>query len=106
LLFYTTSFLALPILLLIWAIDFYLILVAAQLLLSGLRARWAAPLASQLQPIVDRIPNVLGRLLARRRDSCPPSWLPWLIVLSLAFVLRHLCLLFILKFLCTKGASS
>ena len=92
----TTSFWALPLSWLAWAIDLYLTMVVARLLLGQLRSDRALRLSQSLAEFTDGPPTrSLGRWLSRRGRPIA-SWLPWTIVICTGLVVRHALLRLIL----------
>jgi len=87
---YTTSILVLPIVILIWVLDTYLLLVAARHLLRCLSGDRAVRACSCLQQYTDPPADAVHHWLRSRRVRAVPSWLPWLLVITAVVVLRHL----------------
>ena len=85
-----TNILALPLILLVWALDAYLLIALIRLVLGGVRAMQSKPLYLCLQQLADGIPNRVDRWIAGWREVSNPSWLPWLVVLVSLIVIRHL----------------
>ena len=86
---FTTTILALPCVLLVWAIDGYLFI-----LFVGSVCRRFPPVASDpawrrnLAALADPVPEHVGRWLARRTTSTVPRWAGWAPVLCGLFVVR------------------
>ena len=92
---YTTNILSLPILLLIWAIDLYLLAAGIRLILSRIPA--ASGASRGLGGFTDPVPGVVGSWLSAIRRKAVPAWLPWLLVGAVALILRQLLILLILR---------
>ena len=86
---YTTNILAVPLVLLIWALDLYLFLAAARLLAGRFSGQKAAQLCSGLQPFTDPMPHAVERWIASRTRRSIPTWLPWGIVIVAAMFVRQ-----------------
>ena len=80
--------LALPVLLLIWSIDLWLLLASVRLILGWIPAAGRA--CQALSRLTDPVPQVVHGWLSRRGHKPVPTWLLWLIVLLAALVVRHL----------------
>ena len=90
---YTTNILVLPLVLLIWSVDVYLLIVSLRLILGQLSATRNSRLRQAFQEIVDPIPNRVSAWLQERRDRPSPGWAPWIIVIGVGLVVRHLLVL-------------
>ena len=80
--------LALPVLLLIWSIDLWLLLASVRLILGWIPAAGRA--CQALSRLTDPVPQVVHGWLSRRRQKPVPAWLPWLIVTVSSLLLRHI----------------
>ena len=87
---YTTNILAVPVILLIWSLDLYLLLVAARLVAGRISGQKAVQLCSCLQLFTDGPPHRVERWIAGRTERPIPSWLPWLVVVFVAMFVRQL----------------
>lgn len=87
---HTTNILTGPLLLGIWAIDIYLFLAAARLVLGRLSSTCNGRVCLALKLFTDPIPGRVLQRLQQRRASPVPLWQPWVIVLGSAVVIRHL----------------
>jgi len=87
---YTTNILALPLMVLIWTMDMFLVLSAIRLVLGHLSNARARGARAGLQRITDSVPEAISGWLSRRRQKPVPPWLPWLIVFIAAFLVQHL----------------
>lgn len=85
-----TNILALPLILLVWVLDAYLLIAFVRLVLSRVSGMQSKPLYLSLQQLTDGIPSRVNRWIAGWRDVSNPSWLPWLVVLVSLIVIRHL----------------
>ena len=92
-----TSILTLPLLIIIWCIDAYLILTSLRLLLAHFHSARANRWRSSLQPFTDPLPRALENFLSFKRDKPLPQWLPWLLAITGSLILRHLLLLIVLQ---------
>ena len=90
---HTTNILALPLLLVVWAIDAYLFLACIRLGCSLFKGSGAGRLRTTLQPVTDPLPEAISRWLAWHLKKPLPLWLSWLLVFLLGMVLRQLILL-------------
>jgi hypothetical protein len=96
---HTTSLLAGPVVFLIWCIDTYLFLVGCRLFLAKLDGSKSAMICQGLRVITDPLPSKIFQLLASRQTRTVPAWMPWLIVIAGALILRYLFLIAILTIL-------
>lgn len=85
----TTNILALPVVLLLWSLDAFVMLASIRLLLGQLAADWAARASSGLAPLTDWAPDNLQRLLEGKFRFPVRSWVAWAVVIGVALVLRH-----------------
>jgi uncharacterized protein YggT (Ycf19 family) len=86
---HTTNILVAPLLLAAWALDVYVFLACLRLLLGRFAGPAATNVCQGLGVITDPLPLAVGRVLARRSAAVLPSWLPWLIVILAAVILRY-----------------
>jgi hypothetical protein len=86
----TTNILALPLVLCIWAVDLYLLMACARLILGKWSGETAARICHGLKPITDPLPMAIRRWLQGHRGNLIPGWVPWAIVIGAGLVLRHL----------------
>ena len=86
---YTTNILALPLMLLIWIVELFLVLSAIRLALSHLSNVRAQGACTALQRYTDPVPEAIHGWLSRRWQKPVPAWLPWLIVIVSSLLLRH-----------------
>ena len=90
---YSTTILALPCVLLVWAIDGYLFI-----LFVGSVCRRFSPVASDpawrrnLAALADPVPERVGRWLAGRTTSDVPRWAGWALVVCGLFLARSVLL--------------
>ena len=85
---HASNIFAAPLVLIIWAIDCYVFVSVIRLLL-GCRQGQASKARLALQNITDPIPQAVHRWLSARWAVPPRPWLPWLIVLVTAAIVRH-----------------
>jgi len=86
---YITNPLALPLMLLIWTIDMFLLLSGIRLILGQVDTRWAKETSALLIRLTDPVPDTICGWLSRRRRPVP-IWLPWMVIFLAAIVTRHL----------------
>ena len=87
---YTTNILALPLMLLIWIVELFLVISAIRLVLGHLNSVRAQGTCAALQRFTDPVPEAIHGWLSRRRQKPVPAWLPWLIVTVSSLLLRHI----------------
>ena len=85
----TSNPLVLPLIMLIWAIDIYMLLVSLRLILGQLSATRSSILCKALRELVDPIPNRVGEWLTACRSRKSPPWAQWVIVLGVGLVARY-----------------
>ena len=93
---HTTNAFAGPFLLLVWLLDFYLIVSSIRLVLPWVGTDWAQRTALRLAPIVDPIPTAVSRAMSPRGGRPLPTWLPWVIVFFAAMMVRQALVSFML----------
>jgi len=93
--FYTTSILALPVVILIWVLDTYLLMAAARHLLRRFSGNRAVRACRCLRQFTDPPAEAFRHWLQSRGDRAVPSWLPWLFVIAAVMVLRHVLIMII-----------
>jgi len=103
---YTASLFLLPCLVLLWTIDFYLVVTCFRLFFGSIRAGWASRAAGKLSPITDPLRNAVRRGLERQAQRRLPAWSSWLMIIASGLLMRHALVLTILLLSSTKGASS
>jgi len=89
---HTTNILALPLVLLAWAIDVYLFLACIRLGCSLFRGAGAARLRGTLRLVTDPLPEAISHRLSGHLRRPVPLWLSWLLVFLMGMVLRQLLL--------------
>jgi len=87
-----TNALAGPFLLLVWLLDFYLVVSSIRLILPWIGTDWAQRTALRLAPVVDPIPAAVSRSVSLQGSRSLPAWLPWLIVFFAATFIRSILL--------------
>lgn len=85
-----TSLFNLPFLILIWLIETYLLLVAIRFLLAAIPALSHSHVHQKVKLLTDAAPDFVGRHLSQWTDSAVPAWVPWVIVVLSACMLRQL----------------
>jgi hypothetical protein len=76
---YTTNILAVPFMLLLWALDLYLFLLAIRLIVARLPRAWAQRALPVLQTFTDAVPQAVDRRLTKWRGRRVETWLPWVL---------------------------
>ncbi len=94
---YTTNILALPLILLVWAIDLYLLLAGIRLLLSRIRSSRTHSFCLVIRRFTDPLPCAVRQWLSTRQTKPVPNWLPWLIVGAGAVLIRHILILIMFR---------
>ena len=94
---YTTNILVVPLILSIWAIDFYLFAASVRLILGQLSATRSSVFCQALRELVDPVPARVESWLTVRRRRPIPSWISWVIVIGVGLVARHLLVLIIVR---------
>ena len=90
---HTTNILALPLMLLAWAIDVYLFLACIRMGCNLFKGSGAARLRDTLRPVTDPLPEAISGRLSGHLRRPVPLWLSWLLVFLLGMVLKQLLLL-------------
>lgn len=80
----------LPVLLLMWGLDMWLLLAALRLILSYLPGQGAKQVIDHIKPIIDPFPQTINRWLLNHRSQPISPWTPWLLAMGSAFVVRYL----------------
>jgi hypothetical protein len=93
---YSTNILAVPLLIMVWLIDLYLLLIGARWIVAHTPCEWATRVLPGLQNVTDGIPTLLHRRVFVRCCGVDAPWLAWFCVLAGALVGRHLLLWVIL----------
>lgn len=94
----TTSILALPLIVLLWVLEGYVLLVCVRLVFARLtNLSWAARICDRLKPFTDPLPEAVRRLLSRRFRRPVASWLPWLVAIGGALLMEQLVVLAVVK---------
>jgi len=94
---YRITILTLPIAILIWILDTYLIMTAARHLLRRFSGDRAVQACSCLRHFTDPPAEAVRHWLRLRMDRTVPSWLPWLFVITAVVILRHLLAMIIVS---------
>ncbi|MFC1805371.1 hypothetical protein ACFL09_00125 [Planctomycetota bacterium] len=94
---YTTNLLALPLILIIWVIDFYVVVSGMRLIASHIDADWARRGCARLAVFTDPVHRTACKLLAPGRARPLPRWLTWLLLLSTAVLVRQVLIWIILR---------
>lgn len=77
---YTTNMLAAPLVLLLWAVDLYMVVLAIRLIAGRLSGHRARELCACLRPFIDHWPSAVGKWMTPWMIRPIPPWLPWAIV--------------------------
>jgi hypothetical protein len=88
----TTNVLALPLVLCIWALDLYLFLTCARLILGKWTGETAARICHGLKPITDPLPAAVQGWLGRLWVRPVPGWAPWAVTLFAVLIVREVLL--------------
>ena len=87
---YTTNILALPLILIIWALDMYLFLLMVYSVLTRLSGERARQLCLCLKPLTDPLPQAVRRWLGQHTSKPVKQWVPWAVVIFAGLIVRHL----------------
>lgn len=87
---YTTNILAVPLLLVVWAIDMFLGLSALRLLMGRNHALKNHPAGQALVYLTDPIHQAVAQRLAAWRGRPLPSWASWTILIIAATAVQQL----------------
>ena len=82
-----TSILALPLVLLLSAVDAYLFILGVRLIAGRIDA--TGRFTQCLRQLTDGIPQYIDRSIASRRNKPNPRWLSWIVVIMAGMVVRH-----------------
>lgn len=94
---YTTSILALPLILLVWFVDVYLLLMTVYAVIGRFPGERAGQLRMCLGRFVEPIPQAVERWLKRNTAKSVKRWAAWAIVIALGVVVRRLAALMIVS---------
>ena len=86
----TTHLFNLPFLISTWLIEFYLFLTALRLVMSLSESARQSQYYHQFKLLTDPLPKMISGFLTKKRKASTPSWISWLIVISVACVLRQI----------------
>ena len=92
---YTTSLLAVPLVLAVWVLDVYLTLLLLRGILHHVASRRASELSSLLMRFTDPPNRIIKRWLGRFSAKAINPWLPWLAVVLTGLIVRHLLVVLI-----------
>jgi len=87
---YTTNILALPLVLIVWVVDAYLLCLLAYGITRKLSGERAGQLGICLEQFVEPVPQAVGRWLERHAAKPVKQWVPWAAVIALGLAVRHL----------------
>ena len=93
---FATNLFNLLLLILRWLIEFYLFLTAVRFAMSlsvGCRRSFYY---GQIKLLTDSFPKLVGKHLAKLRKAPAQPWQCWLIVITVAFVLRQILISMVL----------
>ncbi len=102
----TTHILAFPLLVLLWTLDAYAFLLVARMILSRIGSMHTNRIAMLLQEFTDPLLCGVQRQLTSWRGRAVPSWAPWLTLMAMILLVRHLLIWALLSFAGTPGGSS
>ena len=94
---YTTNILALPFVLLAWAVDMYLLLVMVYVVAGKLSGERASRVRQYLEQFARPMPQAVRRWLERRTAKPVKQWVSWVVVALIGLVIRHLLALLIVS---------
>ncbi len=94
---YTTSILAVPLVLILWAVDMYLFLLIAYGLLARLSGERASQLRLCLKSSTEPLPQAVRRWLGQHTSKPVKQWVPWAVVIFAGLIVRHLLVLLIVS---------
>ena len=94
---YTTNILALPLVLIVWALDIYLLLVMVYVVAGKLSGERASRVRQCLEQFARPMPQAVRRWLERRTAKPVKQWVPWVVVALVGLVIRHLLALLIVS---------
>ena len=77
-----------PLILALWLLDFYIVVACIRLVFGQINKDWARRAAAKLAPITDPLPDAIGRSLGSGGTGSIPRWLPWLIIIFAAILVR------------------
>lgn len=80
----------LPVFLLIWGLDLWLLLASLRLILSYLPGRKVRQVLDRIKPITDPFPRTINRWMQQRSNRPISPWTPWLITIGMALMIRYL----------------
>ena len=89
---YPVNIVASPLLLVLWALDLYLLAIAIRLLVAGTSGRRIG-----LEAITDPVPTWLRRWIENRRAKPVAPWIPWAVVIAGAAICRHVLICVLLS---------
>jgi len=89
---YATNILTFPLVIVVWAIDAYLLLISVRLIAGQLKSVCGNGLCQGLKSLTDPIPQTLHRKIVGSKGRNVSEWISWLIVILGAFLIRHLVL--------------
>ena len=87
---YTINLLAVPCRVLTELLHLFLLLATLRLLLGQFTATRNTRICLALQEIADPLPRSLNNWFATKRGRPVAPWLPWVIVIGTALILRHI----------------
>ena len=90
---YVHNILILPLLLVAWTIDAYLLLATARLILGRLSVTRESRLCQAMQELVDPVPQYVERRLPTRLHKSRPQLASWILVVIGAVIVRHIVLM-------------
>ena len=92
---YTTNILAVPLVLIIWAVDIYLLGLLARGILRYLPNERASQLHFCLKQFTEPPLRIVKHRLQQHAAKRIKPWLPWAIVALASLIIRHLLVLLI-----------
>lgn len=89
---HTTSILATLLLIVAWAVEFYLFAITLRLVLGRLSATRSSRFCQAFREIVDPLAQCVNQRFTTWRHRPSPPWAPWAIVIVGCLAVRHLLL--------------
>ena len=85
-----TNILAWPFVIAVWFIDTYILLINLRLVVGRLSSTRNTIFHLALRQLTEPLYHTANRWLSRWRNQPLPTWIPWLVVIVTALLLRHL----------------
>ncbi len=92
---YATNIFAVPLILIVWSMDMYLLLLSARVVLSRLSDKRTNKLSSYLMLFTDPPVQAVKQWIEQQALRRTKQWVPWVVVVVTSLVVRHLLVLLI-----------